>query len=133
MGIGVGLLFADDPDFTVVAEGGSADDAARIAKVDQPDLIFLDVNMPGGGVRAVELVRAIDTRVRIIMFSIRQDVAIVRACLEAGASGYVVKGLNGHELLEVARKVLANGGVHIDARILDDGALDALRYNQTLA
>lgn len=97
----------DDPDFEVVGQGASADDAVRVVNETKPDLIFLDVNMPGGGVAAASQIHAQNPDVLITMFSFRQDLAIVRACLAAGASGYIVKGITGCELNAVARRLLA--------------------------
>ncbi len=97
----------DEPDFEVVAQGVSADDAVRIAAQEKPHLMFLDVNMPGGGVVAAARIRTLAPRVIIAMFSFRQDLAIVRACLAAGVNGYIVKGIPGSELIALSRKLLA--------------------------
>ncbi len=109
-------ILTGEPDFEVVAEGASADDAVTIATSLRPDLVCLDVNMPGGGVDAAARVRATAPDVRIVMFSFRQDPDIVQACLAAGADGYVVKGVSGPDLIGVLRKILA-GHSHIDARL----------------
>ena len=97
----------DDPDFEVVGQGASAEDAVRVVNETKPDLIFLDVNMPGGGVAAASQIHTQNPDVLITMFSFRQDLAIVRACLAAGASGYIVKGITGCELIAVVRRLLA--------------------------
>jgi two-component system, NarL family, nitrate/nitrite response regulator NarL len=107
--LGMTETLQDEPDFEVVAQGVSADDAVRIAAEDKPHLMFLDVNMPGGGVLAAAKINAMAPDVVIAMFSFRQDLAIVRASLAAGASGYIVKGIPGAELRELSRKLLTGG------------------------
>lgn len=109
-------ILADQPDFSIAAEGASADEAVRIAEELKPHLICLDVNMPGGGVAAAARIAATAPDVRTLMFSFRQDLDIVQACLAAGADGYVVKGVSGPELVAVVRKILA-GQRHIDPKL----------------
>jgi len=109
-------ILSSEPNFEVVGEGASADDAVRLALDFAPDLICLDINMPGGGVSAAIRIQASAPAVRILMFSFRQDQDIVQACLSAGADGYVVKGVSGPELIAVVRKILA-GGRHIDPKL----------------
>jgi DNA-binding NarL/FixJ family response regulator len=113
---GMADAFAGCDDFSVVGMGGTAEDAFRIATQDKPDVIFLDVNMPGSGVTAAEHIRQHDPSILIVMFSFRQDAEIVRASLAAGATGYVVKGASGPDLVAVARTVVA-GNVHIDPKL----------------
>ena len=112
----IGVLAAQ-PDFEIAGTGGSANEACRIVMERKLDLIFLDVNMPGTGVAAATRIRSIAPGLPMIMFSFRQDLDIVQACLAAGAQGYVVKGVSGPELIGIARKVLA-GEQHLDQRLV---------------
>ncbi len=105
---GVVETFNEEADFEVVAEGGSADDALRIARENRPDLMLLDVTMPGGGIEAVVKLRSAGRpELRILMLSIREDLATVQAALKAGASGYASKGVDGVDLVACARRVVA--------------------------
>jgi two-component system, NarL family, nitrate/nitrite response regulator NarL len=104
---GIAANFEDDDSFRVVAEGANADDAIRLAHDVKPDLIFLDVNMPGGGITAATRIHAECPDVKIAMFSFRQDLAIVKAALAAGARGYIVKGISGPGLIATAHRILA--------------------------
>ncbi len=113
---GMTEILAAEADFRISAEGASADDAVRIAGRQHPDLVCLDVNMPGGGVAAAARIRAAALDIKILMFSFRQDLDIVQACLAAGADGYVVKGVSGPELVSVVRKILG-GERHIDPKL----------------
>lgn len=104
---GIAETFAEERDFEVVAQGGSADDAVRIAREHKPDLIVLDVTMPGGGVEAAREIHKIAPKIRILMLSIREDLGVVRAALKAGALGYVSKGVDGADLISAARRIMS--------------------------
>lgn len=104
---GIVESLSEDGAFDVTGEGGDADAAVSLSLSLQPHLIFLDVNMPGGGVVAASRIHADAPGVKIAMFSFRQDLAIVRASLAAGASGYVVKGVSGSDLITIAHRILA--------------------------
>lgn len=104
---GICATFAEEDDFEVVGEGGSAAEAIRLAKEKHADLVLLDVTMPGGGVEAAEAISASQPETAIMMLSIREDLATVRAALRAGAHGYISKGVGGNDLVASARRVLA--------------------------
>ncbi len=104
---GIAATFADEADFEVVGEGASADDAIKLAHDKRPDLILLDVTMPGGGVEAAGSIAKSRSETSILMLSIREDLTTVRAALRAGAHGYISKGVSGDDLVASARRVLA--------------------------
>jgi two-component system, NarL family, nitrate/nitrite response regulator NarL len=104
---GVCDTFRDEPDFEVVAEGANALDAVTIAEHVRPDLMLLDVSMPGGGVEAMHKIREFRPDLRVAMLSVREDLATVRAALQAGARGYISKGIDGNELVDSVRKMMA--------------------------
>ena len=84
-------ILARDPRFAVV---GHADDGAScLEQVEQtrPDLLILDVNMPGGGPHVATAAKAIRPQLHIVVFSGRQENATATAMLEAGADQYVLK------------------------------------------
>src|SRR5262245_4167239 len=84
----------------VVGEGGSADDAVRIANQELPDILLLDVNMPGGGIEAARSIAQGCPIVKMIMLTVSESEQDVAQALEAGAKGYVLKGASGSELLK---------------------------------
>lgn len=124
-------VLAAEPDFEIVAVGGSADDACRIAQSGRLDLIFLDVNMPGTGVLAAARIRSVLPDLPMIFLSFRQDLDVVKCCLAEGAQGYVVKGVSGPELVGIARKVLA-GERHLDPKLVHAQSAGAPASLQTL-
>ena len=103
---GICATFAEEADFEVVGEGGSADEAINLANEKRADLILLDVTMPGGGIEAAAAISQSRPDAAIMMLSIREDLATVRAALRAGAHGYISKGVGGADLVASARRVL---------------------------
>jgi two-component system nitrate/nitrite response regulator NarL len=96
--------------FEVVGEGASTADAVRLAAEASPDIMLLDVRMPGDGVEAtVEISRRWPT-VKIVVLTAFDDEALVTRSLSAGASGYVLKGVSSHELKDSLRAVAEGGG-----------------------
>lgn len=84
----------------VVGEGGSADDAVRIARQQAPDIVLLDVSMPGGGIEAARSIARICPDARTIMLTVSETEQDVSQALDAGVKGYVLKGTSGSRLLE---------------------------------
>jgi DNA-binding NarL/FixJ family response regulator len=128
--MGLRDVLGDVPGFEVVGEGANADDGIHLAVELAPDIVLLDVNMPGGGVEAAAGIRDRAPGCKILMFSFLKDSRIVRACLAAGASGYIVKGASGEELAGAVNAILS-GQTYIDpslpdlSRTEDDGAAPA--------
>ncbi len=92
-------------DFEVVAEGATRDDAVRVAQDDLPDIILLDINMPGGGIEAAQDISNVCPFVRIVTLTVSEDEADVGAALRAGARGYILKGVSGPEFLRTLRAI----------------------------
>ena len=111
-------------EFEVVGEGGTAADAVRLTKESRPDLVLLDVTMPGDGIRAAERIASECPEVKVAMLTVRDDIGTVGAALRAGARGYISKGTGGPDLIETVRRIL-RGESYVDpdlaARLLADG------------
>jgi DNA-binding NarL/FixJ family response regulator len=107
----------------IVGEGGSAQDAVRIAKEELPDIILLDVSIPGGGIEAARAIVQSCPIVKIVMLTVSENEQDVAQALEAGAKGYVLKGTSGAELLRTMLAV-SRGESYITpglaARLLTD-------------
>jgi DNA-binding NarL/FixJ family response regulator len=95
---GIKHTLSQDPSFEVVADGASRDDAVRLAQDLLPDIILLDVSMPGGGIEAATAIGLACPVVKIVMLTVSEDERDVSAALKAGARGYVLKGVGGEEL-----------------------------------
>jgi DNA-binding NarL/FixJ family response regulator len=109
---GVAQTLGRQPDIEVVAEGESAEDAVAIAGMRLPDIMLLDVSMPGGGVNAARQIAAAYPVVKIVMLTVSQDEEDITAALRAGARAYVLKGVAARELVDILRHV-ARGDVYV--------------------
>jgi DNA-binding NarL/FixJ family response regulator len=99
-------LMLDSPGFELVGVANDADSAATMAETLLPDVVLLDVRMPGGGgPRAARLIRRRVKDARLIAFSAHSDRNTVLTMLRAGASEFLVKGISGDvEILEAMRR-----------------------------
>ncbi|MCB5174240.1 MULTISPECIES: LuxR C-terminal-related transcriptional regulator [Microvirga] len=102
---GVIFTLAAQPDFEVVGQGASAADALRIATEQQPDVLVLDMTMPGGGMNAVEAIAQHHPMVRTLMLTVVADEEQVCSALKRGARGYLLKGTSGPELVQTVRLI----------------------------
>jgi two-component system, NarL family, nitrate/nitrite response regulator NarL len=100
---GVVQILDATPDFKVVGEGASADEALHLAKTLNPDLILLDISMPGSGIVAAARIVEDNPAIGVIMLTASEAEENVTATLEAGVKGYVLKGTSGTELVRIAR------------------------------
>jgi two-component system, NarL family, response regulator DevR len=103
---GLRSLIESAGDLEVVAEAASAAEAVRQAQRSQPDVIVMDVRLPdGSGIEAARDIRAYRHATRILMLTSYADELAVFASIMAGASGYLLKDVNGAELLAGIRAV----------------------------
>lgn len=91
--------------FEVVGQGASAADALKIVSQERPDIILLDVSMPGNGIEAARTISAMAPEVLIIILTVSESEEHVAAALQAGARGYVLKGSSAQELVRTVRAV----------------------------
>jgi two-component system nitrate/nitrite response regulator NarL len=102
---GVTETLSEEADLEFVGAGGSAQDAMRLAKQERPDLILLDIAVPGGGIEVAREIAKSCPHVKVVMLTVRDDRATVNAALRAGARGYIVKGVEGPELVSTLRRI----------------------------
>jgi two-component system, NarL family, invasion response regulator UvrY len=108
-------------DFYVVAEADNATDAYGAFKAHTPDVVVMDISMPGAsGLEAIRNIRARDANARILIFSMHGEAMQVKAAFNAGASGYVTKSSEPAVLVRAIRAV-ARG-----ERALSDDVAQAL-------
>ena len=105
---GFASILSSDPEFSVVAEGRRGEDAISIARKDKPDVILLDINMPGGitGVEALSRLILLDKPPKVVIVSQYEDLGLISRLLNSGASGYVGKGAGAAELKASIRIVM---------------------------
>jgi two-component system, NarL family, invasion response regulator UvrY len=93
-------------DFRVVAEADSATSAYSAYKQHSPDIVVMDISMPGAsGLEAIRNIRLRDSHARILVFSMHTDAVLVKAAFNAGASGYVTKSNQPAALIRAIRSV----------------------------
>jgi len=102
--------------FNVVAQAGSQEDAIREAEKHLPDLMLLDVSMPGGGIEtATEITKRVPI-VKIIMLTVSEQESDVQAALRAQARGYVLKGVASDDLISILQDI-NNGDSYISPNL----------------
>jgi two-component system, NarL family, invasion response regulator UvrY len=93
-------------DFRVVAEADNATGAYSAFKRHAPDIVVMDISMPGAsGLEAIRNIRSRDSHARILVFSMHSEPAQVKAAFKAGASGYVTKSSEPATLIRAIRTV----------------------------
>ena len=90
----------------VVGEGATAADALKIAQELKPDVILLDLRLPGGGVEAIANISRDCSNVRTVVLTASEDERDVTTVLAAGARGYILKGSSGSEVIETVRAIV---------------------------
>jgi len=109
---GVVSSLASHPDFEVVGEGASAEEALKLAEELMPDVCLLDIAMPGGGLVAAREITGALPQTKVVMLTVSEDEDDLLAAMKSGASGYVLKGAAGSELMNVLKTVNA-GEVYV--------------------
>jgi two-component system response regulator NreC len=110
---GLKLLLAAEEDLEVVGEAGDARGAVFEVRAQKPDIVLLDVVMPGeSGIEAVPKLLHDAPDARIVVLSMQDDPSYVRQAFAAGASGYVLKEAADAEVVEAIRQV-ATGGRYV--------------------
>lgn len=104
---GLRLLIERQPNIEVVGEAGDGNEALAQAKALQPDLVLLDINMPGlDGLAALPRLRQESPHSRVLVLTMHDDVSYLQEALRAGASGYVLKRAVDNELLMAIQAVM---------------------------
>lgn len=107
---GVTRSLSEIDGFEIVAEGSSGADAVRIAGTLQPDVLLMDISMPGGGLDAIPAVLDVAPSQRIVMLTVSEASEDVTTALTRGAVGYVLKGVGALTLADAIRTVAAGDG-----------------------
>jgi len=106
---GLVATLSADPDIELVATVGDAASAVRAVEETAPDIALLDVTMPGGGLEAARQIAAVAAGTRVVILTSSEHEDDMVAAMEAGASGYVLKGVAGRELRSILRSIHAGG------------------------
>jgi DNA-binding NarL/FixJ family response regulator len=103
---GLRELLCTEPRFTVVAEGASGPEAVALVAAHRPDVILLDVEMPGPGAEAtITEIRRVHPATQIIVLTMHDDAELVRGLLDLGAAAYLVKTIVREQLIAAVHSV----------------------------
>ncbi|MEX2320640.1 MAG: response regulator, partial [Saccharospirillum sp.] len=104
--MGLVRLLDDADGIEVIKEGASGEDAIRLAKEHEPDVIMMDVRMPGiGGIEATRKIHRQFPDIKIIAVTACGDDPFPARLLQAGAAGYLTKGASSEEMVLAVRTV----------------------------
>ena len=104
--MGFRLLLEGSADIKVVAEADSGEDACRKFPEVRPDVVVMDISMPGiGGLEAIDRILAREPAARILVLSAHEDAMHARRVLKAGAAGYLTKRSAAEALMQAIRQV----------------------------
>jgi two-component system, NarL family, nitrate/nitrite response regulator NarL len=104
------------PNFEVVATGGTAAEAIVLARSKEPNVMLLDLGIPGGGIEATAQISSENSSVKVIIFTVSENSAHIVSALDAGAKGYVLKGTSSDELVRAIVSV-SNGNTYVSPEL----------------
>lgn len=102
---GLAAIFASDPAYEVVATGGCAADAVAIVREHRPDLIILDLSMPGDIFAAIDEMARLAPQLKLVIFTAFANVELALKALDAGAHAFVLKGRPTEDLFDAIAAV----------------------------
>jgi two-component system nitrate/nitrite response regulator NarL len=102
----------EEEDFQVIGQAGTGEEALSLASDHLPDILLLDIGIPGSGLATAQAVADICPATAIVMLTASEDEENLLAALRAGAKAYVLKDVSARELVSIIRTVAA-GGVYI--------------------
>jgi DNA-binding NarL/FixJ family response regulator len=117
---GVKGILEDFPEWNVCGEADNGSDAIRLATELKPDVVLLDVSMPGiTGLDAARTIREADQQVKVILLTLHDSQELIRAAFRVGVNGYLLKTDAERELLRALR-VVTGDGVYLSPHINGD-------------
>lgn len=103
------LLLEQDPEIVVVGETGDGQEGVVLATEMNPDMVLLDVGLPGlPGPQVAQLIHERASQIKILMLSVHDDDERIRESLAAGAVGYILKDADYREFLRIIKKIIRN-------------------------
>ena len=101
-----------EPDMEVVGEAGDGEEAVKLAKELKPDVVVMDIAMPKlNGIEATKQIKKLAPSIAVLILTAYDYDQYIFALLEAGAAGYLLKGVRVHELIDAIRAVYAGESV----------------------
>jgi len=108
MQIGIAAIIQSQPDMRVIAQAGTAQEAIRMFQKHHPDITLMDLRLPDtSGAEAIRAIRRSAPAARVIVLTTYEGDEDIHQALEAGAMGYLIKGMPHEVLVDAVRKVHA--------------------------
>lgn len=108
---GISYLINNTEEYQVVGQYGSFDDARAHLVRDEPDVILLDIELPGtSGVNAIPYIKKLVPAAYVIMLTVYENEQTIFKALSNGASGYLTKNVNADKIMDAIREVMEGGG-----------------------
>lgn len=124
---GYQMLLKNSPELEVIAEADSGEEAYRLHSVHYPDVIVMDLSLPGiSGLETIKRINARDSKTKILVFSMHEEIIFVEQALQAGASGYITKSSDPQLLVEAIIK-LSHNEKYIDPELAQQLAIEKSR------
>lgn len=125
-------LLEDGEKFSVIAEAGSGEQAVQDYAKYHPDVVVMDISMPGiGGIGAIERIIARYPEARILVLSVHEDSVFTTRALQAGAKGFIPKRSAPEEMIK-AVELVAQGKMSIDPAIAQQIAMQKLTGSENV-
>lgn len=123
---GITRMLADNPDIDVIGQSPSGEDAIEFVRKDRPDIVLMDIRMPGiGGLEATRRILRLDDTVRVIVVTACADDPYPARVMQSGASAYITKGADIGEMVRSIR-MAHTGQRYISPEIAQKMALKQL-------
>lgn len=124
---GVQSILQSFPEWELCGEASNGMDAVRLANELNPDVILMDVTMPGmNGIDATRIIRRAHSQVKIVLLTLHESSEILRNGFRAGANGYLLKADAEQELMKALRVVIGQGS-YISPKIDEAVVADVIR------
>jgi DNA-binding NarL/FixJ family response regulator len=129
---GVRLILQQEPDIEVVGEGSTSEEAVRQTAALAPDVVLMNVSVPGDAIAAIETIRKHQRKSRILAFTTRVDPRLLRRAFEAGVHGFALKDILPGDLI-IAIRAACNTGPDTNQDVVMPGLVErSMRRPKTL-
>jgi two-component system, NarL family, response regulator NreC len=113
MRAGLRAMLEDEPAMEVVGEASNGEEALHLAGQLKPDIVLLDIGMPGGdGIEATRRLKVMAPQVQVLILTVYEEESLLREAIRAGASGYVIKRAVEQDLI-AAITAVSRGDMYI--------------------
>lgn len=126
---GIRRILEDVKDFSVIGEVNTGEDAVKFCRETIPDLVLMDMNMPGiGGLEATKQILRVSPETKVIVLSVHKENPIPAKVMRMGAFGYLTKDAEPQEMIKAIRKVSA-GQKYVAPDIAQQIAIGQMNFN----